>query len=181
MTAPEPADNRPDPTNAPPYAMEATAAPRQSPGVPTNTPWIWLAILLPLVPIVGIVFIDWEAYLLESAIDPIGANLSPGLIALTLIGWIVVPLHILFAFLDQRALTSRGIDRPFPWWWGFGVLIVGPVVYPIGRAIVVKRRTGAGLAPLFVTVAGIVVTLGAISWVVVVALLASIEIASTLG
>lgn len=180
MTTPEPADARPEPTDAPAYAMSATDAPRTSPGVPTNTPWIWLAILLPLVPTVGLVAVDWEEFLLTSAVDPVAATFSPMLLALTVISWITVALHIVFAFVDQRALTARGIDRPFPWFWSFTVFVAGPVVYPIGRAIVAKKRTGAGLAPLFVTIAGILVTLVVISWVVVAAVLASIEIASSL-
>ena len=180
MTTPEPADARPQPSDAPAYAMSATAAPSRSPGVSTNTPWIWLAILLPLIPTVGIVAVDWEAYLLASAIDPVAATFSPVLLTLTVLGWVTVALHIVFAFLDQRALTARGIDRPFSWFWSFTVLVVGPFVYPIGRAIVAKRRTGAGLAPLFVTIAGILVTVVVVSWVVVAAVIASIEIATSL-
>lgn len=177
---PQQPDNAPQPPNAPPYAG-ATGAPRQTPGVATNTPWIWLAIFVPFLPTLFALTIDWEMVLLESVSDPVTAAFPPSLLLLSLFSTLVLPLHILFAFLDQRALTARGIDRPFPWFWSFTALVVGSAVYPIGRAIVAKRRTGAGLAPLFATIGVMVASLVIGTWLSIVLFTTIVEIGNQLA
>jgi hypothetical protein len=45
------------------------------------------------------------------------------------------------------------VPRPFHWAWSFFVLLVGwPGVYMIGRSVIVRRRTGTGLIPLWIYV-----------------------------
>lgn len=85
-----------------------------------------------------------------------------GLSALALIGWIAA---IVIAAADGRELRSRGITRPFH--WGFACIPSwGPTIYIIGRSIVARRRTGSGMAPMWVhiivTLVGYVITYGAV-------------------
>ena len=54
---------------------------------------------------------------------------------------------VVFALLDARRLERIGIARPFHWAWSF----LG-FVYPIGRAVVVRRRVGHGLTPIWVLI-----------------------------
>ena len=61
---------------------------------------------------------------------------------------------VVLAVLDARALQRVGIVQPFHWAWSF----LGPV-YPIGRAVVLRRRIGRGIAPLWVLVAAFVATM----------------------
>src|SRR5206468_9638315 len=53
---------------------------------------------------------------------------------------------VVLAFLDRRILLRRGIVRPFHWVWS-----VLPLVYLIGRSVVLRRRVGRGSAPLWVS------------------------------
>lgn len=69
---------------------------------------------------------------------------------------------VLLAWLDHRTLRDRGLERPFPWAWA----IIGPLVYLIGRSVVVRRRVGGSAAPLWLYL-GLTV-LGSIVSVIVV-------------
>jgi hypothetical protein len=60
---------------------------------------------------------------------------------------------VILGYLDSRELKRRGVPYPFAWGWAFF-----DVVYVIGRAVVVRRRTGKGLAPLWVYIAVVVAT-----------------------
>ena len=81
---------------------------------------------------------------------------------------------IVFGLLDWRELKAHGVPKPFHWAWSFFVIAVGwPAVYVIGRSVIVKRRTGGGLAPLWVFIGLEVVVFIA---TVIVVLTAIIEI-----
>jgi len=58
---------------------------------------------------------------------------------------------IVLAYFDYRTLLGRGIPSPFSWALAF-IPSYGSLVYLIGRSVVVRRRTGSGLAPLWVYV-----------------------------
>jgi hypothetical protein len=60
---------------------------------------------------------------------------------------ILIGLAGLAALCDWRSLKRRRIVRPFPWGWDF---LAG--VYIVGRAVVTRRRTGRGFAPLWVAI-----------------------------
>ena len=66
----------------------------------------------------------------------------------------------------MRRLRATGFERPFPWPWAFFSLIsgVGVLVYVIGRTVLVRRRSGHGVAPLVVAIAIVVIgiVLGAV-------------------
>jgi hypothetical protein len=64
---------------------------------------------------------------------------------------VVYAFCVVFAALDWRELKANGVPRPFHWAWSLFILVVGsPAVYVIGRTVVAKRRTGIGMAPLWV-------------------------------
>lgn len=139
---------------APPAGYgDQPGAPRRSDADP-STPFFWAIVLLPLLGLVSLFFIDLDAYVGDmmragmSGDGAVNAATPPGLVAAQLISWGSYALTVVLAFFDWRALRARGIDRPFPWPWAFL-----SVVYVIGRTVVVKRRTGRGLAPLFVYIA----------------------------
>ena len=62
-------------------------------------------------------------------------------------------LVVVFAWLDYRELGRRGVPRPFHWAWSFFVVAgAGTLVTVIGRSVVVRRRTGSGLWPIWITI-----------------------------
>lgn len=144
-------------------------------GTNPNTVWFWLLA-------VGAPVLQAALLLLESAWlgsisnlafeDPqamIQAEFSPSYFAIFGLGWLFVGLFVVGSALDFRTLRARGVPRPFHWAWAF----LGVLVYAIGRSVVVRRRTGTGMTPLWVFIAlNVVVFVVAI--VVVVGYLAAV-------
>ncbi len=149
-------------TDSAPYSRDTpTTAMRAPEGTNPYTTWIWLILALPIVQALPIFFVDWSAFVEASIADPTGVDatmalFSPAYVALLVLGWVGTGLTIWFAYLDWRELTRRGVPQPFHWAWIFLTLAVSYAVYTIGRSIVVTRRTGKGMAPLWITVATIV-------------------------
>lgn len=120
----------------------------------TTTSWVWLLALVPLGSALALQ--PALAGFRHAAAGPPGSRASRQVVDLITFGFAfdqaVVVLLLgasgLLAWLDQRALRARGMDRPFPWGWGF---LYG--VYLIGRTVVVVRRTGRGAAPLVLAAA----------------------------
>jgi hypothetical protein len=146
-------------SNAAPYsgAPESLAAPA---GTSPYTPWIWALALLPLVnTVVSIIQLPSIGAAIESATRSASSpppaapmvDLTSALLSLVLFG-----AAMLFTVLDWRALNRASVPRPFHWAWGF-FMIVGAPVYMIGRSVVVRLRTGSGLAPMFINLALILV------------------------
>lgn len=66
------------------------------------------------------------------------------LLAITsILGWVAWGLSIWCAALGCRDLSARGVSRPFHWAWA----ILSPLVFVIGRHVVISRRGGMGAAP----------------------------------
>jgi len=157
----EPAPYASAPSGSALSASSGSAAEERAPeGAPVHTVWIWLIVLLPLVGLIGVSLIDWPGYaalIVASPGDPLvvyRALLSPGYLVLLAIGWLCTAASILFAWLDWRRLLRAGVPRPFSWAWILLALAgVGSAVYSIGRSVVVRRRTGRGIAPMWVTIA----------------------------
>jgi hypothetical protein len=155
-------------------------APATAPaGTRTGTVWIWLIVLLPLLSLLSLFIIDWKAYIDESLAaalsdDPRDAtNASfalfrqPGYLLSGLLGWIIYGVTVAFAALDVRELKRRGVPQPFHWAFAF----LTSTVYVIGRSVVVRRRTGGGLAPLWVWIGMLAVSV--IASIVLAALIVS--------
>lgn len=152
------------------------------PLLPTSTsvnPWqAWLMALLPLVSVAQVSLVDTRSYLRGVLAQAEGGSsiIAPAVLTqfalLQLVGWASMAATIVLAFLDWRALKNRGVVRPFNWAWSF---LVPPLVYLIGRSVVLRRRVGRGSAPLWawviVSVAATVLTsmilLGAVQDVLV--------------
>jgi hypothetical protein len=142
-----------------PAPVYASAEPRRvDPGTPIYTPYIWLIVLLPLVSIIVLLFWDIDSYMnsaLVSADDPFAQFSDPGYLLIQGTSWLLYALSVLFAFLDRRVLLQRGFDRPFHWAWTF----LGSLVYIIGRSVIVRRRSGRGLLPVWVYIGVFVVSM----------------------
>lgn len=154
------------PAAAPQQTAPARPEPRTSPGVDTNTVWIWLIVLLPVVSSLSVLLVPWRSVLnfggwiaqsyaqpgtpsdIRLFMQPFDIFSSPWWWGLMLLGWAIYGLSVWFAYLDHRELDRRGIDRPFPWPWMFL-----SIVYPIGRTVVAIRRTGTGWGPLWALIA----------------------------
>lgn len=90
-----------------------------------------------------------------------------------LLGLVPIAAFIVFPVLDWLALRKRGVPKPFHWAWSlFAIVLSTPIVYVIGRAVVAKRRTGTGLAPLWVFIA-----LQVITFIVALVVLVTVSIA----
>lgn len=151
--------------------------PRVPEGTPVYTRWTWWVVFLPFaaaVPAVGylvdmpariIDLVRWsmavsgpdgsidstyEAEFLRRMLELI---LSPWYLATMLVAVAALGLTIWFSYLDHRDLQRLGYIRPFHWAWSLLGLGGYGIVYIIGRSVVVRRRSGRGLAPLWVSVA----------------------------
>lgn len=137
-----------------PYQPYGTPVHRVPDGTPTGTVWIWLVVLLPLVPLVALFFWDVRGYLEASMANPYGGTtaifLDPGYLALMVLGWVTYGLSVWFSYLDYAALGKLGYARRFHWAWTF----LSALVYVIGRSVFVRREAGGrGMAPLWVVIA----------------------------
>jgi hypothetical protein len=141
--------------HTPGQPIPAGAVPKAPPGTDGNTPWIWLIVLMPIVPMVLTLFVPWGSiYDIDvTAPNPyIGMSgmwdlyLSPILWISTALSYLIYGLSVFFAYRDVKVLTARRVPRPFHWAFAF----LGGIVYAIGRSIVVGRRTGKGYGPIWV-------------------------------
>jgi Protein of unknown function (DUF2510) len=141
-------------------APVAVAAVRAAEGVKPGTVWFWLLVvgapvlqLLELIPTSIWInsFLSSVGSDLQNPNAIVGAEFNAAYAVLLLCGFVVYAFCVVFAALDWRELKASGVPRPFHWAWSFLILVVGsPVVYVIGRTVVAKRRTGLGMAPLWV-------------------------------
>lgn len=153
-------------------APTAVTYPPVPDGTPVYTRWIWWIVVLPFVSVVPMVgyFIDMQARMIDfirwsmtvigpdGSVDPsfasemlsreLGLIFTPWYLAMVLVGLASTAITVWFSYFDHRDLGRLGYVRPFHWGWAF----LGPV-YVIGRSVVVRRRSGRGLGPLWVTIA----------------------------
>ena len=126
-------------------------------GTKPYTPWIWLIVVLPVLVALPALGIDWGS--LVDLTDTTGQSAfalyaNPLYWSMAIGGWVAYGLSAWFAYLDWRELQRRGVPKPFHFAWVF----LSSGVYPIGRSVVVRRRTGTGIAPMWATIAVIVLT-----------------------
>jgi hypothetical protein len=150
--------------HTPGQPFPAGAVPKAPPGTDGNTPWIWLIVLMPVVPLVLLLFVPWVSmYDVDlTARDArtgmsgmLAFYLSPFLWISTILNYVVYGLSVFFAYKDVKVLTARGVPRPFHWAFAF----IGGVVYAIGRSVIVGRRTGKGYAPIWVEAAVVLLSI----------------------
>lgn len=140
----------------PPYDPARPAPALRAPdGTSPWTPWIWILTLVPLIDVVTTLVQVLTPGYVDSVVTQTMNTGDQPLLPLDLIGYafamIAAATIIVCSWLDRRALIARGVPSPFPWAWSFFTLLGAPV-YAIGRSIVVRRRTGIGIAPLVVAI-----------------------------
>ena len=107
-----------------------------------------------IVGIYAVLALAEVGYLFAVLSEPLGVSsytststfLALGISVFALIGW---GATVLLAAADGRELRSRGVPNPFHWAFTF-IPSYGPTIYIIGRSIVARRRTGSGLAPIWI-------------------------------
>lgn len=131
-----------------PYSYTATAESLKAPaGIPVYNIWIWLILGLPmLATILNYATTDWT----RLATSPGPTN---GTLVIGALGWVIYGLGVFFAYRDYKTLLGLGVPRPFHWAWGFLSM-----VYVIGRSVVVRRRTGHGILPMWIAIAYMALT-----------------------
>jgi hypothetical protein len=147
-------------------------------GTSANTLWIWIIALLPLAQLAELPFLTHlysvifsAGFTNPSAINTIEFAPDSGYFALQGIGLLLYGVYVVLAVLDYRALKARGVPRPFHWAWTF----LSALVYIIGRTVVVRRRTGKGMAPMWVNIVVIVGTIIAVFAVLIPILTAAVS------
>lgn len=162
-----------------PYPPAELKAPE---GTKPYTPWIWLIVVLLILPALGYLFIDWNA-IINTSLTASGAMGSfamfsdPGYLFTALSGWISYGLCALFAYFDWRELQRRGVPKPFHFAWVF--LYIVP--YTIGRSVVVRRRTGEGIAPMWISIAVMVASFALGIYAAVMVMVAVFDQVSAIG
>jgi hypothetical protein len=139
-------------------------------GTNPNTVWVWILAVLPLLGVVGVLLFNPASYfqsvISSTGSDPTGGSVvqaetafltSPEYLGLIALSFVTYAVTVIFAALDWRQLKVLGVPKPFHWAWAFLPSGYGQLVYMIGRFVIVKRRTGTGLAPLWVWIATIVI------------------------
>ena len=144
-----------------PYGEPAQPA-RVPEGTPVDTVWIWLAILVPLVtlPLVFLVDVDQLAAASAQGGSPFG---DPWYNAASLLSWPLYGITVLFSYLDYAALRRLGYARRFHWAWSF----LWPLVYVVGRFVMVRRQAGRGPASLWVAIAATATSFAVSGWLFV--------------
>ncbi|HEY5223369.1 MAG TPA: DUF2510 domain-containing protein [Microbacteriaceae bacterium] len=140
---------------AQPYAtVMPITQPDLGPNPKIYTPFLWIIVLLPLLSTISFAAIDMNKYvhLSTSASSP-SASLAmigdPLYLLNSLLGWVIYGVTVWMAYLDWHALGRIGVVRPFHWAWAF----LSAIVYVIGRSVVVRRRIGKGLLPIWILIA----------------------------
>jgi len=126
-------------------------------GAKPNTSYIWVFAVLPLLSLAQLPLMDLGSLLRTSIEQPSNplAIYTPGYSASMALGFLTYAAYVVLAYLDHRRLRRIGVVQPFHWAWTF----LSSLVYAIGRAVVVKRRLGTGLAPLWLFIATTVIAL----------------------
>ncbi|MFJ3383425.1 MULTISPECIES: DUF2510 domain-containing protein [unclassified Curtobacterium] len=136
--------------------------PRIPDGVRTDTVFVWVMALLPLVslPLLFVYQPHFQVQVVRPGqmqqYDP-GSIYTGAYFLVQGVGLLVYAAAVLLAYFDHRELQRRGVVRPFPWPWAF----LSGIVYVIGRYVVVRKvAPGRSMWPLWtyaaLTVVGVV-------------------------
>ena len=150
-----------DPATALPAAADIRHL-RAPEGTSSSTIWMWLTAVSPVIAIAGYIPTALSLTPYENVDFATGAGVNQFFGISFLLDAVLLVACILFPILDWRALGKRGVPRPFHWAWSLPAIILStPAIYVIGRTVVARRRTGTGLAPLWVFIA-----LQVIAWII---------------
>ncbi|MDQ1580927.1 MAG: hypothetical protein QOD05_1702 [Microbacteriaceae bacterium] len=129
------------------------STPTVGPQTPVYNGFIWAIVLLPLLSSIAFLTFDMNGYAIRSLSGERGVSLAT--VPYSLIGWAIYLVIPLLAYFDRRRLQRDGYVRPFHWAWAF----LNSAVYVIGRSVVVKRRSGRGIAPIWIWAAVVLVSI----------------------
>ncbi|TCK61370.1 uncharacterized protein DUF2510 [Curtobacterium sp. PhB136] len=125
----------------------------------TDTVFVWLMALLPLVtaPLLLVYQPHFRYEFIGPShirtIDPTSIY-TAGYAIVQGVSVLLYAANVLLALFDHRVLKRRGVVRPFSWPWAF----LSPIVYVIGRYVVVRRvAPGRAMWPLWVYLAVFVI------------------------
>jgi len=88
--------------------------------------------------------------------------LGAGYGLVSLVGLVLTVVLVVLAYQDAKHLARVGVVRPFHWAWS----ILSPIVYVIGRSVVVRKVGGVGaFAPMWTAIVVMVVAqVSALIW-----------------
>jgi hypothetical protein len=150
------------------YGYGPTVLPKAPPGAKVYNLFIWIIVALPIVSIIlNLLSVSSIEPVLESILKQAQANpgasttvptvtTTPWEVVAEIVGLLITAATIVLAYFDWRALKAQGIARPFHWAFAF-IAFITPLVYIIGRSIVVRRRAGHGLLPMWISIGVVVV------------------------
>jgi len=117
---------------------------------------LWVIVFLPLLSTLGALLMPSPplSSLFDAQADGALQAADPFTLIRNLLSLFIYGATVALAYADRRALLQAGYVRPFHWAWAF--LSTG--VYVVGRSIIVQRRLGRGLTPIWIWVG--VTTLG---------------------
>jgi hypothetical protein len=144
----------------------AVVRPALPEGTTIDTGWVWVVSLLNIVQTMPLFFFDMSGYM-RAIFD---AELSGNAGSLTnamagyfaffaifgVIGWVAYGFLVFAAYRDYKHLLAVGVERPFHWAFAF---IPYPVVYLIGRHVVLRKVSRTAGWPLWAHLASYVVIL----------------------
>ena len=87
--------------------------------------------------------------IIENSLAENGKTSTAELIS-NVLGFVLYAAWVILAALDYRALVNAGVPKPFHWAWTF---LVAPSLYFIGRGVITRRRTGKGIATMWIAIA----------------------------
>jgi Protein of unknown function (DUF2510) len=134
------------------------AVPLKAPeGTKPYTLFIWLIVLLPLIEYPLLFLIDWGDYFRNSlsasaygtaSYSSVLSIFTPQYLIVIASGWVLYGASAVFAYRDWKELKRREVPSPFH----FAFVFISSLVYVIGRSVVIRRRTGSGIAPMWVAI-----------------------------
>ena len=135
------------PAYSPAYATQAP--PPVAPGTPVYNVFICV---LTVLPVLSLLILPLYSNAIEESVTTTyryGGSMSfLGLQAIgSLISLVLYAAIVVLAYFDHKWLVRQGYVQPFHWAWAFL-----SIVYPIGRSVVVRRRSGRGIAPMWVSI-----------------------------
>ncbi|GAA4266275.1 DUF2510 domain-containing protein [Frondihabitans peucedani] len=150
------------------YGYGPTSFPKAPEGAKIYNVFIWAIVALPVLSIIlNLISVSSLQPLIEDILKQAQANpgaqtvpttpaTTPFQVVQQILSILIAAAAVVLGYFDWKALKAQGIARPFHWAWGFFALI-SPVVYVIGRSVVVRRRAGRGLLPMWVSIAILVI------------------------
>ncbi len=156
-------------------AYGSAERPQLPAGTPTSRPWVWVVAVAAIVGSLPTYFFDMSGYIensMDSAVRGSSSTMTVDMLTFTLVSWglstIAYAATVVGAYLDTKQLAAVGVVRPFHWAFAFIPL---PLVYLIGRHVVLRKVGSSGGAPLWThLVLYVVLIVVTIVWSVVVTL-----------